>query len=225
MKILILIPARNESQTIGKVLKELNQSMLFDVLVVDDGSIDNTVVHARAEGAVVLRLCVQLGAWGAIRAGFRYALDKEYEYVITMDADGQHVADSIPHLLEEIQSSDADVVVGSATQRGNSYKKLAWFILRKLARLQIQDVTSGFRVYNRLAVQSLLLKETALLRYQDIGVLMALTNNGFHISEISVHMTGRISGQSKIFYSWLAILRYFIFTFILCLTHVGRNSK
>lgn len=223
MNVLILIPARNESQTIGKVIKDLNQTISADILVVDDASQDNTLINATSEGALVLPLCLQLGAWGAIRAGFRYALSQQYEYVVTMDADGQHVAESIPHLLTEIQSSGADVVVGSATQRGNPYKKMAWFVLRKLARLQIQDVTSGLRVYNRLAVQSLLLRETSLFTYQDIGVLLALKNNGFHISEISVHMASRASGKSHIFYSWLAILRYFIFTFTLCFTHAGRK--
>ncbi|MBF0452776.1 MAG: glycosyltransferase family 2 protein [Candidatus Magnetomorum sp.] len=225
MKTLILIPTRNESKTIGNVVKELKNTVECDILVVDDASYDHTIINAKEAGAVVLPLSIQTGAWGAIRAGFRYSLSRPYEYVITMDADGQHVAESIPDLLREIKSSGADVVVGSAIQRGSSYKKMAWYILRKLARLKIMDVTSGLRVYNRTAVESLLIDETALLTYQDIGVLLALKNNGFKLSEISVHMADRINGHSQIFHSWIAILRYFVFTFTLCMTHIGRNAK
>jgi len=225
MKTLIIIPTRNESETIGDIVKELNEIVLGDILIVDDASYDNTILEARKAGAKVLSLRIQLGAWGAVRAGFRYALYKHYDYVITMDADGQHVAESIPDLLREIQSSGADVVIGSAIQRGQPYKKIAWYVLRKLARLTIKDLTSGLRVYNRLSVKSLLLEKTALLTYQDIGVLIALENNGYKISEKPVHMANRKKGQSKIFHSWLAILKYFIFTFILCLTNLRRNNR
>ena len=224
MKTLVIIPARNESETIGYIIKELNKKMPGDILVVDDFSCDNTGLNASSAGALVLSLCIQLGAWGAIRAGFRYALDKHYDYVITMDADGQHLAESIPDLLKEIQTSDSDVVIGSAIQRGKPYKKMAWSFFRKLARLNIKDLTSGLRVYNRPAVQSLLSDNTALLSYQDIGVLLALESNAFKISEIPVHMAKRIRGKSQIFHSWMAIFRYLIFTFILCLTHV-RNIR
>ena len=225
MKLLIVIPARNESETIGNIVTELKKNQLSDILVVDDVSCDNTIEKARSAGALVLPLCVQLGAWGATRAGFRYALSKQYEYVITMDADGQHDVESIPDLLKEIQSSGVDVIIGSAIHRGELHKKMAWFVLRKLARLNIKDLTSGLRVYNRSAIQSLMLDDTALLTYQDIGVLLVLKNNGFQISEFPVHMTNRINGQSQIFNSWFAIIRYFLFTFILCLTHMRKNIE
>jgi len=225
MKPLIVIPARNESSTIGDIVKEIKKTILCDVLVVDDASGDKTVQNSRDAGAIVLKLCTQLGAWGAIRTGFRYALNHQYDYVVTMDADGQHISESILDLLLAIESSNADVIIGSAIDRGSNYKKLAWYVFRKLASLKINDLTSGLRVYNRCAVKLLLSNNTTSFMYQDLGVLLTLKRYGLKISEIQVKMTLRKEGHSQIFNSWIAIIRYLVFSFILCLTYTKKEMK
>ena len=224
MKSLIIIPARNESSTIGNIVTKIKQITNFEVLVVDDASNDNTLEKAHEGGAVTLSLAIQLGAWGATRTGFRYALHNNYDYVITMDADGQHSTESIHLLMTEIQSSNSDVIIGSSTQRGNQYKKLAWYIFRKISLLNIMDLTSGLRIYNRSAVKVLLNNDTALFNYQDIGVLLTLKNSGFRITEVPVNMACRSVGRSKIFNSWFAILKYFLYTFILCIIKIKRSK-
>ncbi|KPA10262.1 Glycosyl transferase, family 2 [Candidatus Magnetomorum sp. HK-1] len=224
MKSIVVIPARNEFSTIGDIVKKLKKITSCDVVVVDDASDDNTIENARESGAIILQLSIQLGAWGAIRTGFRYALDNKYEYVLTMDADGQHFAESIPTILAKIQSSNCDVIIGSSIQRGNKYKRLVWFIFRKLSFLNVIDLTSGLRAYNRSAVKTLLTNDTVLYNYQDIAVLLKLKNKGFHISEIPVKMSSRNIGNSKIFYSWFAVLRYIFFTAIMCLISIN-NKK
>jgi len=224
MKTIIIIPARNESSTIGNIVKKIKQITSYEVIVVDDASEDNTLEKAREEGAVTLSLAIQLGAWGATRTGFRYALQNNYDYIITMDADGQHYTQSIHLLMTAMQSSDSDVIIGSSTQRGNQYKKLAWYIFRKISLLNIIDITSGLRIYNQSAIKVLLTDDTALFNYQDIGVLLTLKNNGFRISEVPVNMACRSIGNSKIFNSWFAILKYLMYTFILCIVKIKRSK-
>ena len=107
----VIIPAHNEAQNIGSVIGEVHRLSDFPVVVVDDASTDDTIRKAREAHALVIPLVVQLGAWGANQAGLRYALKNDYAHVITMDADGQHQASSLPALLQPIIDKQADVTI------------------------------------------------------------------------------------------------------------------
>ena len=214
----ILIPALNEMATIGHLVREIRQRVTCHVVVIDDGSQDDTAAVAMAAGAMVLPHTLCAGAWAAIRTGFRYARQKGYDIVVTMDADGQHLPEYIETIVEPVRSGKTDVVIGACLCRASAARQMAWWSFRKLSRLRIQDLTSGFRAYNRNAFSVLSANETALLDYQDVGVLMLLKKKRVSILEIPVPMCLRVSGHSRIFSTWLAVFRYLLLTGILCLS-------
>jgi len=117
--------------------------------VIDDASTDETQKVARAAGATVLPLPFSLGAWGAIQTGLRYASKHGFNTALTMDADGQHEADSIQALLAPLASQQCDVVVGAYPQRGSLLRRIAWTFFRKVSGIALEDLTSGLRAYNR----------------------------------------------------------------------------
>jgi glycosyltransferase involved in cell wall biosynthesis len=90
----VVIPAHNEEEDIGQVIRDLKSRSNFPVVVIDDASTDRTRESAMENGATVIPLAVQLGAWGATQTGLRYAQRNGFEYAITMDADGQHQSES-----------------------------------------------------------------------------------------------------------------------------------
>ncbi len=212
---LIVIPSRNEANTIGAVVQTVRDEGYADVLVVDDGSTDDTGRIARESGAFVLRAPLPQGAWGAMQTGIRYAVRHNFTSVITMDADGQHLAHQISRLFKA--AAHADVVIGACTQRGSTARKFAWAFFRRITGFSLEDLTSGFRLYDARACKVLAGDEATLIDYQDLGVLLLLRNSGLTISEVDVEMAPRVDGISRIFYSWWAVLRYMLETTVLCL--------
>ncbi len=215
----------NEEQTVADVVLKVKELVSCDVVVIDDAGDDGTSDAARAAGAVLLPHAVRLGAWGAVRTGFRYAVRHGYEIAVTMDADGQHSADSIMQVAAPVKNKQSDVVIGSCLSRGTSARKFAWPWLRRISMLKTWDITSGLRAYNRAAFSALVSDRTALLDYQDIGTLLYLKKNGFRIMEIPVKMNTRAYGKSKVFSSWGAVIIYLYKTLILCLSKMCRESK
>lgn len=217
----VVIPAYNEAEDIGFVIGELNRHCDYPVVVVDDASTDQTIAAASKAGATVIPLAVQLGAWGATQAGLRYALRMGYDYVITMDADGQHQAESLPVLLQPIIEERADVVIGACTQRGSPLRKIAWKLMKKVSGLRLEDLTSGFRVYDHRAIRRLAGWQATLLEYQDVGVLATLQASGLRIVDVEVAMLPRRHGISRVFYSWASVVYYMSYTLLLGFTKRG----
>ncbi|MFC1605637.1 glycosyltransferase family 2 protein [Pseudomonadota bacterium] len=217
----VVIPAHNEAEDIGFVIGELNRCCDYPVVVVDDASTDGTIAAARSAGATVVPLAVQLGAWGATQAGLRYALRKGYAFAITMDADGQHQAESLPALLQPIIEGRADVVIGACTQRGSAARKIAWKLMKKASGLRLEDLTSGFRVYDYRAIRRLAGWQATLLEYQDVGVLTTLQASGLRIADVEVDMLPRRHGISRVFYSWASVIYYMSYTLLLGFTKRG----
>lgn len=223
-KLAVLIPALNEENSIREVILGVRKAMSCEIVVIDDASSDATARVAREEGAKVLPLMLRLGAWGAARTGIRYAGQRFFEIAVTMDADGQHLPESIAALIDPIRSNQADVVIGSCTERGSAPRKLSWYFFRKITGLNVRDLTSGFRAYNAAAMAAVMTADTALLDYQDIGVLLALDKAGFRILEVPVRMCPRSSGHSRVFSSWWDVLRYLVVTLVLCLSKVDMRA-
>ena len=211
----ILIPAFNEADVIGEVIAEIRATCEFPIYVIDDASTDNTVEIAQEAGANIIPLATQLGAWGATQTGLRYALRNGYEVVITMDADGQHEAESLPSLLRPVAQGIAEVSIGACTERGSFMRKIAWVLMKKTSGLTLEDVTSGFRVYNRRAIRELASWRATLLDYQDIGVLLLLQSKDIEIVDVKVPMQPRRNGKSHIFRSWLIVTYYMCQTLML----------
>jgi glycosyltransferase involved in cell wall biosynthesis len=155
---LVVIPALNEERTVGEIAAATRE-LGYDVCVVDDGSTDATAKHARAAGAVVLRVPLNLGVGGALRCGFRWALAHDYDVVVQLDADGQHDPGQTVALLRCMHETGADMVIGSRFVAGaGSYavRGVRRFAMRLLARraaratgVYIADSTSGFRAIRR----------------------------------------------------------------------------
>jgi len=214
-RLLAVIPALNEAACIGEVIAQVRRHADVDVLVVDDGSTDDTAAVAILAGARVLRAPLWQGAWGAIQTGIRYALRHGYSGVVTLDADGQHEPAHLPQLLEA--SRTADVVIAACPSRGSRLRQLAWRYFRLLTGFGIEDLTSGFRYYSADACRILQAREATLLDYQDIGVLLLLRSARLSIAEVHVEMNARRSGASRVFFSWWTVARYMIETSLLCL--------
>ncbi len=218
MNILTVIPAKNEEATVGEVVKDALSALSGDVVVVDDCSTDATVAAAGDAGAKTLSLPMPLGAWGAIQTGIRYGLRHGYEIVLTMDADGQHHATCLSSILSPVLDGRSDVVIGAYPERGSPQRRLTWRFFRAVTGLEIDDLTSGFRAYNRKAMSVLCSGDAILLDYQDIGVLLLLKQAGLRILEVEVSMSMRMSGHSRVFRSWFDVFRYLLCSGVISLS-------
>jgi glycosyltransferase involved in cell wall biosynthesis len=157
-RVLVIVPALNEEHTVGAVV-ESTRTLGHDVCVVDDGSTDATAARARASGATVLSVPLNLGVGGALRCGFRWALAHGYDVVVQLDGDGQHDPGEIDSLLGAMRETSADLVIGSRFAPGagayevHSPRRLAMTVLaRRAARITgtyVADSTSGFRAIRR----------------------------------------------------------------------------
>ncbi|GDX33923.1 glycosyl transferase family 2 [Actinomycetes bacterium] len=153
--LLVVVPALNEQESISAVIAAV-KSVGFQVLVVDDGSSDETYSIAKRSGAQVMELSMNLGVGGALQSGFAYAVANGFDAVVQVDGDDQHSAESIEKLIAAANSTNADMVVGSRFLDGASSMKLpivrriGMAILRIYAsrscRTKITDSSSGFRL-------------------------------------------------------------------------------
>jgi glycosyltransferase involved in cell wall biosynthesis len=222
---LAVIPARDEAATVSAVVTGVRGALGCRVLVVDDCSTDDTSANARAAGAETLRLPLGLGAWGATQTGIRYAHRNGFASVITLDADGQHLPESLPALFDAQASHGANVVIGTCVERLSRAKRIAWRYLRALTGLGLGDFTSGLRLYDRAAVEILAGPAASLLDYQDVGVLMLLARNGMVIRETPTPMLPRREGHSRVFASWPVVALYMLHTTVLCLAQLDAGRR
>ncbi|WP_255414824.1 glycosyltransferase family 2 protein [Amycolatopsis sp. BJA-103] len=201
-RVLIVMPALNEQATVGAVISQVKQSLPgMDVLVVDDGSSDDTARLARAAGAEVARLSVNLGVGGAMRTGFRYAAARGYDVVVQVDADGQHDPDEVAALLDALD--DADIAIGSRFAGKGSYKasgprKYAMVVLSlvfsRLGKTRLTDVTSGFKAMGPKAIKLFAGYYPAEYLGDTVESLVMAIRAELKIKEIPVIMRERIGG-------------------------------
>ncbi len=222
---LIVIPARNEAASIVEVIKDIRNRFEWPIVVVDDNSHDNTFELARNCGAVALKLALPLGAWGATQCGIRYALQRGYATVVTMDADGQHESAYLSSILEPLRLGVADVVIGAYPQRASRARLAAWSFFRWMSGFDLTDLTSGFRSYNRAALEVLASPEATLIDYQDLGVLIMLSKANLKIIEVPVQMQARRNGASRVFASWWSVVWYLAQTAILCVARWEKTRR
>ncbi|WP_410656172.1 glycosyltransferase family 2 protein [Amycolatopsis sp. lyj-112] len=196
------MPALNEQASVGSVISQVKQSLPgIDVLVVDDGSADDTAKLARAAGAEVARLSVNLGVGGAMRTGFRYAAARGYDVVVQVDADGQHDPDEVSALLDALD--DADIAIGSRFAGKGSYKasgprKYAMVVLSlvfsRLGKTKLTDVTSGFKAMGPRAIKLFASYYPAEYLGDTVESLVMAIRADMKIKEIPVIMRERAGG-------------------------------
>ena len=206
MKIAAVVPAYNEGKNIYSVVKKIKMDCPdIDVIVVNDGSTDNTYMEAEKSGACVLNLVQNLGIGGAVQTGYIYAEREGYDAVIQVDGDGQHNPDDICRIVDYIKNDEADMVIGSRFSEKTDYKpskmrKLGIsffsFLVSILSGEKFYDTTSGFRAVNKKVIR--LFAEYYPKDYPEVETILYAHKRGIRIKEVSVKMNQRKGGRSSI---------------------------
>lgn len=196
-RISIVIPAYNEEAVIGQILDELQAGDYYEIIVVDDGSTDNTITVAQAHGATVVRHPYNIGNGAAVKTGIRAASG---DVIVLMDADGQHPPSNIPRLVSYI--GDYDMVVGarSAASDAQMYRRVANALFNRYASYivgyPIPDLTSGFRVIKASLVKRFVYLLPNGYSYPST-ITIAMFRSGFRVRYEPIISPARI-GVSKI---------------------------
>jgi len=205
---LAVVPAYNESASIVGVVESLRERAPdFDVLVVDDGSTDDTAAMARLAGARVLKLPFNLGIGGAVQAGFVFAHDHHYDYMAQVDGDGQHEPAELRKLIAEMKSAPhPDMVCGSRFLNDDFHYPapvsrrtgihIFASLLSRIVSQRVSDPTSGFRLYNRRAIE--LFAHDYPHDYPEVEAVLMLHHHRLRMREIPVKMYTRTGGVSSI---------------------------
>ena len=205
-RVLICIPAYNEEASVAAVISEVAAASTdWEVLVVDDGSADQTVAVARAAGAGVVSAPFNLGVGGAMRVGFRYAAEHGHDVLVQIDADGQHDPAEVPAMLAALNhGSTPATVIGARFAGEGDYKaplarrmamRLLARSLSKMAKTKLTDVTSGFRAHNRAAIEIFAHSYPTDYLADTVESISLLTRAGGSVSQVPAHMRPRMQGQ------------------------------
>lgn len=202
-RLVAIIPAYNEEGRIGPVVGRVRREVETDVVVIDDGSADDTAQEAREAGAIVAVHPVNLGYGAALQTGYRYALRAGYDAVIQLDADGQHDPESIAALVQALKDG-GDVVVGSRFLHPGSYRPplarrlgmtLFGGVASLLSGMKLTDPTSGFQALSRRALV-FYAHERYPHDYPDADVLSMVARAGLRLCEVPVRMHEAPDGKS-----------------------------
>jgi glycosyltransferase involved in cell wall biosynthesis len=205
---LAVVPAYNESATVSGVISALHdRAPEFDVLVVDDGSTDDTAKAARHAGARVLRLPYNLGIGGAVQAGFQFASEHGYDFMAQVDGDGQHEPAELAKLVAEMNGpTRPDMVCGSrfltddhqypAPISRRTGIHIFATVLSLMVSGRVSDPTSGFRLYNRRAIE--LFARDYPHDYPEVEAVLMLHHHRLRMVETPVRMHVRGGGVSSI---------------------------
>ncbi len=216
MRTLVFIPAWNEADSVAAVIADVHERLPgADVLVVDDGSTDETAARAAEAGAMVAPLPFNQGLGAALQTGYLYALREGYDFCAHLDADGQHPPAEVARLLEEVRADRADLVIGSRYRApaadgesgdgvgGDDYKptisrrigtSVFRFFLTLATRQRFTDTTSGMRAANRQVME--LFSESYSPDFAEIESLQLAVRQGLRVEEVPVRMLERAGGSS-----------------------------
>ena len=210
-KIIALIPAYNEEETIEKVITE-TQSYVDEVIVINDGSIDSTKAIAERAGALVVDNIVNRGLGETMRHGYKEALNHGAEIIIQLDADGQYLAKEIPLLINPIIDNEADLVLGSRLEN-IQYKmpilktfgnKAFSLVLRVLTNSDVADGQTGFRAMRREVLETALPSNKYTYTQE---MIIKTAKEGWRIKSVPTTFVERVGGESRLIshplsYAW-----------------------
>jgi glycosyltransferase involved in cell wall biosynthesis len=200
--LLVVVPAKNEADTIAAVVVAL-LALGHPTLVVDDGSTDATAALAEEAGATVVSMPFNLGVGGALRCGFRYAIDHGYELVVQCDADGQHRPDQVEVLVDTQRRTGAHLVIGNRFQGPEHYAvsrgrravmKLLSTTVRLRTGLRITDTTSGFRCISRPLLDAFADSYPVQYLGDTFEAVVVAGRAGYRVTEVPVAMSHRGGG-------------------------------
>jgi glycosyltransferase involved in cell wall biosynthesis len=206
---LAIVPAYNESASIARVVSELREHAAgFDVVVVDDGSTDDTSDRARSAGAEVLRHPYNLGIGGAVQSGYMYASERGYDIAVQVDGDGQHDPRCLGFMLEHLESHpELDMVTGSRflADDGDGFRSSAprrlgirifSGVLSRIVGQQVTDPTSGLRMAGRRGIE--LFARDYPHDYPEVEAVLLMHAHQLASVELPVKMRERTGGVSSI---------------------------
>lgn len=235
-KILVVIPAYNESENIESVLKEIKKDIDYaDILVINDCSKDNTAEIVEKNGVKCITNVFNMRYAWAVQVGIKYARDNGYDYVIQMDADGQHIASEAEKLYKEIKKKKTDIVIGSRYLVDTGYPcpffrrigtKFFSLLIRLFTGKKIADPLSGFQCLNRNVIEYYAGCGN-YPEFPDANLVIEMLLKGYTITEIPVKMRLRETGESMHGGIWKPI-KYMITQFFNCIVivikYVGKRS-
>lgn len=215
MRICVLIPTYNEAKTIASLVRQI-RSQHLDTLVIDDGSTDNTYQIARDSGAIVFKNERNQGKGLSLIKGFDYILKNNFDAVITMDGDGQHLPDEIPKFINCALSSDSGIIIGNRmlTRRNMPFvrvltnKVMSWFI-SKVSKQKMPDTQCGFRLIKKEVLKKLHLNTS---KYEtESEILIKASKLGFKIESLPIESV--YVGEKSHIHPIIDTLRFFRFIF------------
>lgn len=215
MKLCVIIPTHNEAKEISGIVREVKDQGL-EVVVVDDGSQDNTALLAQEAGAVILRSPTNQGKGASLIKGFVYALSRDFDAVITMDGDGQHLPQEIPYFIRLAGSSPAAIFIGNRMLKKRNMpllrlftnRLMSWFI-SFLAKTRIPDTQCGFRLIKREVLEKVTLRTA---KYEtESEILIKAARLGFKIESVPIKSIYR--GEKSQINPLLDSLRFISFIF------------
>jgi len=222
---MIAVPAFNEQGRVGDVVRDVRSTLPdADVVVIDDGSADETAAEARAAGATVIRLPLNSGYGTALQTGYKYAVRNGYAVIGQIDADGQHQARYLREMLDALDEQNADVVIGSrflgrdGHYRPSAARKVGIALFSRIASLvtrqRITDPTSGFQTM-RVDVARFFCSDVYPNDYPDADILILLHRSGFAVREVPVQMrpstnVSMHAGHKSIYYVYKMMLSIFV---------------
>ncbi len=223
----MFIPAYNEAATIGKIVSELSHFHFAGILVINDGSSDQTSTIAKKNGAIVLDHVINQGVGAAIRTGLKFLKRENAEWAIQIDGDGQHRLESINGML---MADSYDLVIGQ--RNWNRYK---FGVLRKTAQIlllqslklngvrNINDPTSGFRLFSKKAIELLSTEMPSNFIGDTVEALIISQRSGLRVTGVQVEMTEREYGESS--HTGPKIVRAFFTAFLYSISYAPRRIK
>jgi len=204
-KILFVIPAYNEAENIEKVLNEIkNDAPFADILVINDCSKDNTKEIVEKNGVKCITGIFNLRYAWAIQTGIKYAYQNNYDYVIQIDADGQHIASEAVKLLDTLKETNSDIVIGSRYLINTGYPcpffrrvgtRMFEFIIKVFCKQRIADPLSGFQCLNKRVIERYS-RMGAYPEFPDANLVIEMLLAGYKITEVPVKMRLREAGES-----------------------------
>lgn len=205
---LLIIPAYNEEESIKETIASILQYKQYDYIIIDDGSIDDTLSVLQNNNYNHISLLTNLGIGGAVQTGYKYAYEMGYDIAIQFDADGQHDIAYIDKLIEPIIKHQANLVIGSCfvdksnkNHRSSKTRRLGIHFLSNIIKLfsgkRIHDPTSGFRAADRQVIERFA-KNYPLEYPEPVSEFELVKTTNLRIKEVPVKMNKRTAGKSSI---------------------------